>query len=121
VAIETIKVPDIGGAEGVEVIEVCVKPGDSVSAEQSLIVLESDKASMEIPSPKAGTVVSVLIKLGDKASVGTAVIELETAATAAACSCFCPNGCAYSSCGACQCRACGCGARYWRSRGRRSY
>ncbi|HNG61954.1 MAG TPA: E3 binding domain-containing protein, partial [Cellvibrionaceae bacterium] len=83
-AIETIKVPDIGGAEGVEVIEVCVKPGDSVSAEQSLIVLESDKASMEVPSPKAGKVVSVLIKVGDKASEGTAVIELEVAGAAAA-------------------------------------
>lgn len=83
-AIETIKVPDIGGAEGVEVIEVCVKPGDSISAEQSLIVLESDKASMEVPSPKAGTVKSVLIKVGDKASEGTAVIELEVAGAAAA-------------------------------------
>ncbi|MFO1368513.1 MAG: dihydrolipoyllysine-residue acetyltransferase [Marinagarivorans sp.] len=83
-AIETIKVPDIGGAEGVEVIEVCVKPGDSVSAEQSLIVLESDKASMEVPSPKAGTVKSVLIKVGDKASEGTAVIELDVAGAAAA-------------------------------------
>jgi pyruvate dehydrogenase E2 component (dihydrolipoamide acetyltransferase) len=84
VAIETIKVPDIGGAEGVEVIEVCVKPGDSVSAEQSLIVLESDKASMEIPSPKAGKVVKVLINVGDKASEGTLVLELETAAAAEA-------------------------------------
>jgi pyruvate dehydrogenase E2 component (dihydrolipoamide acetyltransferase) len=83
VAIETIKGPDIGGAEGVEVIEVCVKPGDMVSAEQSLVVLESDKASMEIPSPKAGKVVSILIKVGDKASEGTAVIELETAAAVA--------------------------------------
>lgn len=83
-AIETIKVPDIGGAEGVEVIEVCVKPGDSISAEQSLIVLESDKASMEVPSPKAGTVKSVLIKVGDKASEGTAVIELDVAGAAAA-------------------------------------
>ncbi|RYD97995.1 MAG: pyruvate dehydrogenase complex dihydrolipoyllysine-residue acetyltransferase, partial [Sphingobacteriales bacterium] len=83
-AIETIKVPDIGGAEGVEVIEVCVKPGDSVSAEQSLIVLESDKASMEIPSPKAGKVVKVLINVGDKASEGTLVLELETAAAAEA-------------------------------------
>ncbi|HEY6529667.1 MAG TPA: dihydrolipoyllysine-residue acetyltransferase [Cellvibrionaceae bacterium] len=82
-AIETIKVPDIGGAEGVEVIEVCVKPGDSVSVEQSLIVLESDKASMEIPSPKAGKVVKVLINVGDKASEGTLVLELETAAAAA--------------------------------------
>lgn len=83
-AIETIKVPDIGGAEGVEVIEVCVKPGDSISAEQSLIVLESDKASMEVPSPKSGTVKSVLIKVGDKASEGTAVIELEVAGATAA-------------------------------------
>ena len=82
-AIETIKVPDIGGAENVDVIEVCVKPGDVISAEQSLIVLESDKASMEIPAPKAGRVVKVLLNVGDKTSEGAPLIELETEASAA--------------------------------------
>lgn len=79
-AIETIKVPDIGGAENVDVIEVCVAVGDTVKAEDSLLVLESDKASMEVPSPKAGKVLKLLIKVGDQVSAGTAVLELETAA-----------------------------------------
>jgi pyruvate dehydrogenase E2 component (dihydrolipoamide acetyltransferase) len=78
VAKETVKVPDIGGAENVDVIEVCVKPGDTVAAEDSLIVLESDKASMEIPAPKGGKVVSLSIKEGDTVSEGDAILELET-------------------------------------------
>ena len=53
---ELIKVPDIGGAEGAEIVEVLVAPGDSIDLEQSLVVVESDKASMEIPAPMAGTV-----------------------------------------------------------------
>jgi pyruvate dehydrogenase E2 component (dihydrolipoamide acetyltransferase) len=77
VAIETIKVPDIGGADSVDVIEVLVKAGDSVNADQSLIVLESDKASMEVPSPKAGKVVKVLLNVGDKVSEGSPLLELE--------------------------------------------
>ena len=74
---ETIKVPDIGGAENVDVIEVCVAPGDTVAAEDSLVVLESDKASMEIPSPKGGKVVSLKIKEGDTVSQGDPILELE--------------------------------------------
>ncbi len=81
-SIETIKVPDIGGAEGVEVIEICVAVGDQVAEEDSLIVLESDKASMEVPSPMAGKVVSLKIENGDSLSEGDIILELETDATA---------------------------------------
>lgn len=83
-SIEIIKVPDIGGAEGVEVIEICVAVGDQVEAEDSLVVLESDKASMEVPSPMAGTVVSIAISDGDSLSEGNVILELETAADAVA-------------------------------------
>ena len=83
-AIETIKVPDIGGAENVDVIEVCVAVGDTVKAEDSLVVLESDKASMDVPSPKAGKVVKLLIKEGDQVSAGALILELETAAVESA-------------------------------------
>lgn len=76
-AIQIIPVPDIGGSENVDVIEVCVAPGDVVEADASLLVLESDKASMEIPCPVAGKVVSVSIKEGDKVSEGDAILELE--------------------------------------------
>ncbi len=72
-----IKVPDIGDFDEVEVIEVLVSEGDKVSAEQSLITVESDKASMEIPSPQAGTVKSVKVKVGDKISEGAVIIEVE--------------------------------------------
>ncbi|HIQ52038.1 MAG TPA: dihydrolipoyllysine-residue acetyltransferase [Pseudomonas pachastrellae] len=72
---ELIKVPDLGG-EG-EVIEILVKEGDQVEAEQSLAVLESDKASMEIPSPKAGTVKAIKFKLGDNLKEGDPLIELD--------------------------------------------
>jgi pyruvate dehydrogenase E2 component (dihydrolipoamide acetyltransferase) len=82
VAIETIKVPDIGGAENVDVIEVCIAVGDMVKAEDSLIVLESDKASMDIPAPKSGKVVKILLKEGDQVSEGAAIVELETDASA---------------------------------------
>lgn len=74
---QTIKVPDIGGAENVDVIEVLVGPGDTVAAEDSLIVLESDKASMDIPSPLAGKIIKMLIKEGDTASEGDAIAEIE--------------------------------------------
>ncbi|AZZ94171.1 dihydrolipoyllysine-residue acetyltransferase [Hahella sp. KA22] len=69
-----VKVPDIGGASDVEVIEVCVKPGDEVSAEDSLIVLESDKATMDIPSPQAGKIAELKIKVGDKVSEGDLIL-----------------------------------------------
>jgi pyruvate dehydrogenase E2 component (dihydrolipoamide acetyltransferase) len=76
---EIVKVPDIGGAEDVEVIEICVAPGDRVEKEQSLIVLESDKASMEIPSPMAGTVLSVKVSEGDMVAEGAPILEIELA------------------------------------------
>src|SRR2546422_10878709 len=72
-----VKVPDIGDFKNVEVIEVLVKPGDAVSKEQSLVTLESDKATMEIPSPEAGVVKEIRIKLGDKISKGSAILELD--------------------------------------------
>src|SRR5207245_9780022 len=72
-----VKVPDIGDFKDVEVIEVLVKPGDAVSKEQSLITLESDKATMEIPSPAAGVVKELKVKPGDKVSQGTLILELE--------------------------------------------
>ncbi len=76
---EIIQVPDLGGAETVEVIELCVAPGDVVELEQSLIVLESDKATMDVPSPKSGIVKSVIVKEGDTVSEGSEIIELELA------------------------------------------
>lgn len=77
-AIETIKVPDIGGAENVDIIEVSVAVGDTISAEDSIVVLESDKASMDIPSPVSGKVVKLLVKEGDQVSEGAAILEVET-------------------------------------------
>ncbi len=77
-----VKVPDIGDFKDVEVIEVLVKPGDRVEVEQSLITVESDKASMEIPSSSAGVVKSLKVKIGDKLSKGSTVLELEEAAGA---------------------------------------
>ncbi|MBU6441783.1 MAG: dihydrolipoyl dehydrogenase [Betaproteobacteria bacterium] len=72
-----VKVPDIGDFKDVEVIELLVKPGDRIQAEQSLITVESDKASMEIPSSAGGVVKALLVKLGDKVSEGTPLLELE--------------------------------------------
>ncbi|WP_024330366.1 pyruvate dehydrogenase complex dihydrolipoyllysine-residue acetyltransferase [Simiduia agarivorans] len=82
-AIETIAVPDIGGAEEVDVIEVCVAVGDTIELEQSLVVLETDKASMEIPATKAGKVTKVLVTEGGKVSEGAVLVEVETGAAAA--------------------------------------
>ncbi|RMX00706.1 dihydrolipoyllysine-residue acetyltransferase [Allofranklinella schreckenbergeri] len=76
-ALIDVKVPDIGDFDNVAVIEVLVKEGDTVKAEQSLITVESDKASMEIPSSHAGVVKAVLVKLGDKVSEGSVVLQLE--------------------------------------------
>ncbi len=73
---ELIRVPDIGGGEG-EVIELMVKVGDRIEADQSLLTLESDKASMEIPAPKAGVVKSIKVKLGDSLKEGDELLELE--------------------------------------------
>ena len=75
----TVPVPDIGDFKEVEVIEVLVKPGDAVSKEQSLITLESDKATMEIPSPSAGVVKELRIKVGDKVSKGAPILVLASA------------------------------------------
>ena len=75
-AIIDIKVPDIGDFAEVGVIEVLVKPGDSIKAEQSLITVESDKASMEIPSSHAGVVKELKVKLGDKIAEGAVVLTL---------------------------------------------
>ena len=71
-------VPDIGDFQDVEIIEVFVKPGDAVNVEDPLITLESDKATMEVPSSDAGTIETVLVKVGDRISAGTAVVRLST-------------------------------------------
>ncbi len=83
-AIKEVLVPDIGDFKDVAVIEVLVKPGDSVSAEQSLITLESDKATMEIPSPAAGVVKELRVKVGDKVNEGAAILMLESGGAPAA-------------------------------------
>lgn len=79
-----IKVPDIGDFDEVSVIEVLVKPGDTIKAEQSLITVESDKASMEIPSSSAGVVKDIKVKVGDKVKQGSVVLTLESTGAAAA-------------------------------------
>src|SRR5215469_6086552 len=78
-----VKVPDIGDFKDVEVIELLVAPGDRIKPEQSLITVESDKASMEIPSPVAGIVRELRVKLGDKVSEGSPILELESGDEAA--------------------------------------
>jgi pyruvate dehydrogenase E2 component (dihydrolipoamide acetyltransferase) len=80
-AIVEIKVPDIGDFESVAVIELLVKPGDTVKAEQSLITVESDKASMEIPSSHAGVVKELKVKIGDKIAMGSLVLLLDSSET----------------------------------------
>ena len=82
-ALIDIPVPDIGDIADAAVIEILVKAGDTVKAEQSLITLESDKASMEVPSPQAGVVGEVRVKLGDKVGQGTVILTLEAAAASA--------------------------------------
>jgi pyruvate dehydrogenase E2 component (dihydrolipoyllysine-residue acetyltransferase) len=79
-----VKVPDIGDFTEVPVIEVLVKPGDTVKAEDSLVTLESDKATMDVPAPAAGVIKSVAVKVGDKVSEGHLILTLEEAAGAAA-------------------------------------
>jgi len=79
-----VKVPDIGGHDSVPVIEVLVKAGDSVTKDQSLITLESDKATMEIPSSAAGTIKEVKVKVGDELSEGAVIVILEVPGDAAA-------------------------------------
>lgn len=82
-AIQTIKVPNIDGAEGVEVIEISVKVGDTLAEGDSIVVLETDKASMEIPADVAGKVVAIKVKIGDKVSEGDLLIDVEAEGAAA--------------------------------------
>ncbi|WP_444914718.1 dihydrolipoyllysine-residue acetyltransferase [Microbulbifer sp. TRSA007] len=81
---ETIQIPDLGGADAVDVIEISVQPGDVVEEGDSLIVVEGDKASMDVPSPSAGTVVSIAVKEGDKVSTGDTLGVLKVVAAGAA-------------------------------------
>ncbi|MBM3396534.1 MAG: hypothetical protein FJY37_18285, partial [Betaproteobacteria bacterium] len=79
-----VTVPDIGDFKDIPVIEVLVKAGDSVKAEDSLITLESDKATMDVPAPVAGVVKDIKVKLGDKVSEGRLILLLESSTAAAA-------------------------------------
>ena len=83
-ALVEVKVPDIGDFDEVAVIELMVKVGDTIKAEQSLITVESDKASMEIPSSSAGVVKELRVKLGDKVKQGSVVLVLEASGAASA-------------------------------------
>ncbi|MGD2084458.1 MAG: biotin/lipoyl-binding protein, partial [Chromatiales bacterium] len=74
-----VRLPDIGDFSEVDVIEVLVGPGDPVQAEDSLITLESDKATMEIPSPHAGTIKALKVGKGDKVSQGDVILTMEVA------------------------------------------
>ena len=76
--IEDVKLPDIGDFSDVEIIEILVAPGDRVEPEQSLVTLESDKATIEIPSPLGGLVKALKVKVGDKVSEGDSLLSLET-------------------------------------------
>ena len=80
----TVNVPDIGDFSNVPVIEIHVKPGDTIKADDPLVSLESDKATMEVPAPIAGVVAEVLVKIGDKVSQGSALITLQGVGTAPA-------------------------------------
>jgi pyruvate/2-oxoglutarate dehydrogenase complex dihydrolipoamide acyltransferase (E2) component len=77
-----VKIPDIGDFTEVAVIEVMVKPGDTIKPEDPLVTLESDKATMDVPSPAAGTVKDVKLKVGDKVAQGTLILLLETSEAA---------------------------------------
>src|SRR5471032_3343012 len=83
-AVIEVKVPDIGDFKDVGVIELLVKPGDTVAAEQSLLTVESDKASMEIPSPGPGVVKELRVKVGDIVNMGSVIMTMEAADGAAA-------------------------------------
>ncbi|MBR0345541.1 MAG: dihydrolipoyl dehydrogenase, partial [Rudaea sp.] len=85
-AITEVKVPDIGDYTNIPVIEILVKPGDTVSKDQGLVTLESDKATMEVPASSAGVVKEIKVKLGDEISEGhvVAIIESEGAGAAPA-------------------------------------
>ncbi|MFS2117627.1 biotin/lipoyl-containing protein, partial [Herbaspirillum frisingense] len=83
-SLSEVKVPDIGDFKEVEVIEVMVKVGDTIKVDQSLITVESDKASMEIPSSSAGVVKEVKVKVGDKVAEGSLLLLVEASGEAAA-------------------------------------
>ncbi|MGO9769650.1 MAG: 2-oxo acid dehydrogenase subunit E2 [Roseiarcus sp.] len=78
-----VKVPDIGDFKNVPIIEILVKPGDAVTAEQPLLTLESDKATMDVPAPASGVVGEIIARVGDKVSMGTALLTLDEAGAAA--------------------------------------
>ena len=73
---EIIKIPSLGDAENTEVIEICVKPGDTITSDDSVVVLESEKAAMDVPASKAGVVKKVLVKLGDEVKEGDNFLEI---------------------------------------------
>ena len=75
-----IRIPDIGDFKDVEVVEIHVKTGDAIACEQALITVESDKATLDIPSPMAGTIASIALRIGDKVSQGTVIGEAVAAA-----------------------------------------
>src|SRR5947199_362143 len=79
-----VKVPDIGDFKDVPVIEVLVKPGDAIKTESALLTLESDTATMDVPSPAAGKVAALKLKVGDKVAEGTLILSLLTGAAGAA-------------------------------------
>lgn len=84
VAVKEIQVPDIGDASNVDVIEVLVSVGDEITADQGLITLETDKATMEVPAPFAGKLLSLTVKVGDKVSQGSVIATIETTSVATA-------------------------------------
>ncbi|MGK4305895.1 pyruvate dehydrogenase complex dihydrolipoyllysine-residue acetyltransferase [Shewanella xiamenensis] len=84
VAVKEIQVPDIGDASNVDVIEVLVSVGDMITADQGLITLETDKATMEVPAPFAGKLLSLTVKVGDKVSQGSVIATIETVTAGAA-------------------------------------
>ena len=79
--IKSIPIPDLGDAEDVEVIELCVKVGDKVNQDDSIIVLESEKAAMEVPTPVEGVIKKINVDIGDKVSEGNIFLEVETVAS----------------------------------------
>jgi pyruvate/2-oxoglutarate dehydrogenase complex dihydrolipoamide acyltransferase (E2) component len=83
-AVAEVKVPDIGDFKDIPIIEIMVKVGDAVKAEDPLVSLESDKATMEVPAPSAGTVKELKVKLGDKVSEGSVILLLDGGASAPA-------------------------------------
>ena len=80
----TVKIPDIGDFKDIPIIEIMVKPGDTVEADAPLMSLESDKATMEIPAPQAGRIVELLVKTGDRVSEGSVMLTMESAGVSAA-------------------------------------